>query len=106
MFVPALPYYLQQLIEVAAAAGPVELIPAVGNCISARAMIGWTTLGHTGCQANTFQLNQFFSGVDVNLYAYGIEANKLRGNYDNTAVGQFVEDTFGFNLQQVTNSLT
>ncbi|KAJ1957508.1 vacuolar alkaline phosphatase, partial [Dipsacomyces acuminosporus] len=48
-------------------------IKQVSDVVSKRALIGWTTGGHTG--------------VDVNLYAYGRDSHQLNGNHENTDVG-------------------
>jgi alkaline phosphatase len=48
---------------------------------STRARIGWTTTGH--------------SGVDVNLYAYGENSERLRGSHPNTDVGRFIFQQLG-----------
>ncbi|KAJ3189134.1 hypothetical protein HDU85_002759 [Gaertneriomyces sp. JEL0708] len=53
----------------------------LSDIVSPRAQIGWTTHGH--------------SAVDVNLYAYGYRSEKLRGNHENTDVGQFLIETLG-----------
>ena len=45
----------------------------IGNVLSARAKIGWTTPGHTG--------------VDVNLYSYGLRPSGLHGVKQNIDVG-------------------
>ena len=57
---------------------------AFSEIISRRALIGWTTKGHTG--------------VDVNLYAYGPGSARFRGHHDNTYLGQVLADLLGFDL--------
>ncbi|KAI9228541.1 MAG: alkaline phosphatase [Piptocephalis tieghemiana] len=63
----------------------------MGGMVSRRANLGWTTHGHTG--------------VDVNLYAYGMEAEALRGNHDNTELGLFVSRFLGLDLAAITAKL-
>jgi len=69
-----------------------KLITVIGNVIAYRAGISWSTTGHTG--------------VDVNLYSTGLESFQLRGNYDNTEVGNWVAKTFGFDLAAETAKLS
>jgi alkaline phosphatase len=58
--------------------------------ISRRAQIGWSTHGH--------------SAVDVNIYGTaGSEA--LRGNHENTEVGEFLRDYLGLSIEDVTKEL-
>ncbi|KAI9486121.1 MAG: alkaline-phosphatase-like protein [Benjaminiella poitrasii] len=64
---------------------------ALSDLISKRAQIGWTTMGHTA--------------VDVNLYAYGYQSELLRGNHENTDIGEFIVDYLGLNLNDVTKDL-
>ncbi|TPX30354.1 alkaline phosphatase [Synchytrium microbalum] len=63
----------------------------MGPMISTRAMLGWSTHGH--------------SAVDVNLYAYGHRASDLKGNIENTDVGRFMERYLGVRLDSVTKRL-
>ena len=68
-----------------------------GDMISRRAILGWTTHGHTG--------------IDVNLYGYAGTnyphiINSIRGNRENTELGQFVEDYLGLNHGSMMTSLT
>jgi alkaline phosphatase len=63
----------------------------LANMTSFRAQLGWSTHGHTG--------------VDVNLYAYGQDYEKLRGNHENTDIGDFIVDFLGLNLRSVTKIL-
>jgi alkaline phosphatase len=58
--------------------------------ISRRAQIGWSTHGH--------------SAVDVNIYGTaGSEA--LRGNHENTEVGEFLRDYLGLRIDAITKEL-
>ncbi len=53
----------------------------IGEMVSRRAGIGWTSGGHTA--------------VDVNLYAFGPRSERFRGNLDNDVIGQVLLKTFG-----------
>lgn len=67
----------------------------IGDIISKRANIGWTTPGHTG--------------EDVNLYSYGARPAELTGMVmDNTAVGMAYFNEFNFwdEMQQITEELS
>ena len=64
---------------------------ALSDVISQRALLGWTTKGHTG--------------VDVNLYAYGPGSARFRGHHDNTYLGQVLADLLEFDLNALTQSL-
>ncbi|KAJ2790956.1 vacuolar alkaline phosphatase [Coemansia linderi] len=64
---------------------------AVGHVVSDRAHLGWTTGGHTG--------------ADVGLYAYGAGSSGIRGNKDNTHVGQLLADFLDVNPESVTPML-
>lgn len=70
-----------------------SLRTAIGTVIAARAKIGWTTPGHTG--------------VDVNLYSYGLRPNGLRGVKQNIDVGNELWEEVGFisTMQQITEEL-
>jgi len=59
--------------------------------ISRRAQVGWSSAGH--------------SGVDVNLYAYGLNATGLAGNRENTEIGEHIASLLGLNLDVVTLEL-
>jgi len=60
----------------------------LADMISRRAQIGWSTHGH--------------SGIDVNLYAYGYQADNLRGNMENTAIAKFIESVLDVDLAGTT----
>ncbi|KAJ1678440.1 vacuolar alkaline phosphatase, partial [Spiromyces aspiralis] len=60
----------------------------VAQAVSKRAELGFTTHGHTG--------------VDVNLYAYGWEAQKFRGNHENVDLGSIFIDLLKLDLDSVT----
>lgn len=61
------------------------------EAVSRRAILGWTTNGHTA--------------VDINLYAFGPGQERFRGHHDNTAVGQRIADLLGFDLDALTAEL-
>ncbi|KAG8934738.1 hypothetical protein FRC02_009319 [Tulasnella sp. 418] len=69
----------------------VEMEHHIGQSFSRRALLKWTTGGH--------------SAVDVNLIAHGRNSGRLRGNYDNTEVGQFITDQLGLDLPAITSKL-
>ncbi|MDC3418310.1 alkaline phosphatase [Aquibacillus sp. 3ASR75-54] len=70
-----------QSVKDAAAAGGVSTIDsAIEKIFDIRSGTGWTTGGHTG--------------VDVNVYAYGPQANKFAGLQDNHETGQKLLDLF------------
>ncbi len=48
----------------------------IARMLNVRAQLGWATHGH--------------SAVDVNLYAHGVDAELLRGNHENTDIGDFI----------------
>ncbi|KAF9343609.1 hypothetical protein BGX26_005473 [Mortierella sp. AD094] len=76
---------------------PNDFLRFLGHAISRRASLGWTTMGHTG--------------VDVNLYAQSSENNgnnvldKLRGNHENTDIGDFMTWFLDLDLESVTERL-
>jgi len=83
---------------VAAGAGAQELLFALGEALSVRAYLGWTTGGHTA--------------VDVNLYGYTSQSSiaeadltPLRGNHDNTEIGEFIRDYLQLDLDAITAEL-
>ncbi|GAA94740.1 uncharacterized protein L969DRAFT_94633 [Mixia osmundae IAM 14324] len=64
----------------------------LADMVSRRAQMGWATHGH--------------SGMDVNLYAYGYQSTKLRGNIENTEIGKFIIDLMQIDVPQITKDLT
>jgi alkaline phosphatase len=63
-----------------------ELVWYMGELVNRRALLGWTTHGHTG--------------VDVNLYGYAGQNGKylldsIRGNVENTNLASFVQKILG-----------
>lgn len=67
------------------------LTSLIGDVISYRARIGWSTWGHTA--------------VDINLYATGDKSEKFHGNYKNYEIGNLLSDLFNFDLKKITESL-
>ena len=57
---------------------------AFNEVVSRKAVLGWTTNGHTG--------------VDVNLYAFGPGRERFIGNHDNTEIGRILADLLGVEL--------
>ncbi|ORE09244.1 alkaline phosphatase-like protein [Rhizopus microsporus var. microsporus] len=68
-----------------------QLAYLFGDMVSRRALIGWTTHGHTA--------------VDVNLYAKGDGTEVLRGSHENTDIGDFIIDYLGLDLEPLTDKL-
>ncbi|KAK3817306.1 MAG: alkaline phosphatase [Benniella sp.] len=73
------------------------LLRFIGRAISKRAYLGWTTAGHTG--------------VDVNLYAESSQdqddwiLDRLRGNHENTDIGDFLTWYLNLDLEPITKRL-
>ncbi|KAI0468338.1 alkaline-phosphatase-like protein [Xylaria cf. heliscus] len=66
--------------------------PAFAEMISLRAQIGWSTHGH--------------SAVDVNIYSSGGPGtDALRGNVENTDVGDFLQRYLGVDVDAITREL-
>lgn len=62
------------------------------DMISLRAHIGWSTHGHTA--------------VDVNIYSSGGPGTeKIRGNVENTEVGDFLSEYLDVNIKEITDEL-
>ncbi|KAF8949637.1 hypothetical protein BGZ52_005325, partial [Haplosporangium bisporale] len=70
---------------------PTDILAFLGHAISRRATLGWTTMGHTG--------------VDVNLYAAGERIENLRGNHENTYIGEFMSEFLKVDLDVITRKL-
>jgi len=70
------------------------LLAAIGEAVSSRAFIGWTTREHTGirtCLRYSHPYLAINSAVDVNLYISGDDsADLLRGNNDNTDLAKYM----------------
>ncbi|GJJ76328.1 alkaline phosphatase [Entomortierella parvispora] len=75
-----------------------DILRFLGHAISRRANLGWTTMGHTG--------------VDVNLYAETAKEvdrsvlDGLRGNHENTEIGEFISWYLGLDLESITSRLS
>ncbi|GBB95068.1 hypothetical protein RclHR1_02470012 [Rhizophagus clarus] len=63
----------------------------LANMTSFKAQIGWATHGH--------------SAVDVNLYAHGQNTEVLRGNHENTDIGDFITEYLNLDLDFITLKL-
>ncbi|KAI7883597.1 alkaline phosphatase-like protein [Lichtheimia hyalospora FSU 10163] len=63
----------------------------LAQMISIRAQLGWATHGH--------------SGVDVNLYAYGAQADSLRGSHENIEIGEYITSMLNLDLNELTTKL-
>ena len=70
---------------------PYALSYVFSDIVERRAVIGWTTRGHTA--------------VDVGLYAYGPGHDRFLGNIDNTQVGQILADLMGVDLDALTTQI-
>lgn len=69
--------------------GPLD--HAVNEIVSRRALVGWTTYGHTG--------------IDVGLYAFGPGAERFRGVREDTDVAWTIADLARFDLKGITKRL-
>lgn len=71
---------------------PESSIETFAAMISLRAHIGWSTHGHTA--------------VDVNVYSSGgSEADRIRGNVENTEIGQFLSHYLDVDVDEITREL-
>ncbi|GAN08098.1 alkaline phosphatase [Mucor ambiguus] len=68
-----------------------ELSWYFSDMVSRRALLGWSTHGHTA--------------VDVNLYAKGDGTEVLRGSHENTDIGDFMIDFLGLDVNDLTRKL-
>ncbi|KAI0180555.1 alkaline phosphatase-like protein [Hypoxylon sp. FL1284] len=76
----------------ALASNPEQAQNLFAHMISVRAQIGWSTHGH--------------SAVDVNIYSSGGPgADAIRGNVENTDVGQYLREYLGVDVDAVTKEL-
>ncbi|KAM7185658.1 alkaline phosphatase [Rhypophila sp. PSN 637] len=76
----------------ALANNPAAAIVLFAHMVSTRARIGWSTHGH--------------SAVDVNIYSSGGGgADKLRGNVENTQIGEFLRDYLSVEVEEITQEL-
>ncbi len=69
---------------------PLLSLYTFANMISWRAQIGWSTHGH--------------SAVDVNIYGTK-GSEKLRGNHENTEVGDFLREYLDVDIKAITEEL-
>ncbi|KAK4456243.1 alkaline phosphatase [Podospora aff. communis PSN243] len=76
----------------ALASNPAAAIHAFARMVSLRARIGWSTHGH--------------SAVDVNVYSSGGPGTeRIRGNVENTEVGEFLRDYLEVDVDEITKEL-
>lgn len=76
----------------ALARNPAAATTLFARMVSQRARIGWSTHGH--------------SAVDVNIYSSGGGgADKIRGNMENTQIGEFLREYIGVDVDEVTREL-
>jgi alkaline phosphatase len=76
----------------ALASNPAGAIHAFARRVSLRARIGWSTHGH--------------SAVDVNVYSSGGPGTeKIRGNVENTEVGEFLRHYLDVDVDSITKEL-
>ncbi|KAK3692204.1 alkaline-phosphatase-like protein [Podospora appendiculata] len=76
----------------ALASRPLHAMTSFARLISQRARVGWSTHGH--------------SAVDVNVYCSGGDgAEKIRGNVENTQIGEFLRGYLGVDVDGVTKEL-
>ncbi|KAG0738362.1 hypothetical protein G6F16_010767 [Rhizopus arrhizus] len=68
-----------------------ELAYVFADMVSRRALIGWSTHGHTA--------------VDVNLYAKGDGTEFLQGSHENTDIGDFIVSYLDLDLESITEKL-
>lgn len=73
------------------ARSPYALNFVLSDIIGRRAIVGWTTRGHTA--------------VDVHLHAFGPGYTRFTGNHDNTYVGATLADLLGLDLDALTATL-
>lgn len=64
---------------------------AFAELIAQRALVGWTTGGHTA--------------VDVNLHAFGPGSERFVGHFDIADIGRMIAVLMGFDLQALTQDL-
>ncbi|RGB34744.1 alkaline phosphatase [Rhizophagus diaphanus] len=69
----------------------VEYEMFLANMTNFKAQLGWATHGH--------------SSIDVNLYAYGQNTEVLRGNHENTDIGDFIIKYLNLDLDFITRKL-
>jgi alkaline phosphatase len=70
-----------------------EMSGAIGKTVTARALVGWTTHGH--------------SGVDVNLYIYGLPADHsyFGANVENIDVSTLIAQLLGLDISAMTKEV-
>ena len=81
----------EQALVAQATAEPDTWADVVTELIGRRAVVGWTSNGHTA--------------VDVNLYAFGPGAERLVGSFENDELGRLLAELMGFDLPALTETL-
>lgn len=71
--------------------GPRTLYDVMAGIVSERALVGWTTSGHTA--------------VAVSLHSYGPHAERFAGVMENDAIGRTLAEVMGFDLAALTSEL-
>lgn len=81
-----------EALAATAASNPAAAVALFAGMVSRRARIGWSTAGH--------------SAVDVNVYSSGGRgAERLRGNVENTDIGDFLRDYLAVDVEEITKEL-
>ena len=71
---------------------PEASVTSLAKMISKRARVGWSTHGH--------------SAVDVNVYSSGGPGtDKIRGNVENTEIGEFLREYLAVDVETITKEL-
>ena len=76
--------------ELGKAEEPDLILRALSEVVSRRALVGWSTGGHTA--------------VDVGLYAFGPGSERFRGTHDNTEVARILASLMGVELSPALES--
>jgi alkaline phosphatase len=81
----------EQLIRAIESPAPADPGQTMARILSPHALVGWTTMGHTG--------------VDVTLHAFGPGSERLTGHMDNDAVGRMLADLLQVDLAATTEGV-
>ncbi|KAH7053684.1 alkaline phosphatase [Linnemannia elongata] len=77
---------------------PNDILRYLGHAISRRANLGWTTMGHTGVDVNLYAASSVQSGNRI--------LDRLRGNHENTEIGDYMSWYLQLDLSSITEKLT
>ncbi|KAF8926792.1 hypothetical protein BGZ47_002527 [Haplosporangium gracile] len=77
---------------------PNDILRYMGHAISRRANLGWTTMGHTGVDVNLYAASSVQDGNQV--------LDRLRGNHENTEIGDYMSWYLQLDLPSITEKLT